>query len=50
VCPIMSLPLSVCVGLAVCLPQCCVSLFSVCVSLSVCVTLSVFLSLSLKNF
>jgi len=38
---------SVCVGLAVCLTQCCVSLFSVCVSFSVCVTLSVFVSLSL---
>jgi len=32
--PIMSLPLSVCVSLTVCLPQCCVSLFSVCESLS----------------
>jgi len=32
--------------LTVCLPQCCVSLFSVCVSFSVCVTLSVFVSLS----
>jgi len=31
----------VCVCLIVCLPQCCVSVFSVCVSLSVCLYLSV---------
>jgi len=39
----MCVTLKLCVSQYVCLPQCCVSLFSVCVSFSVCVTLSVFL-------